>query len=86
MKKIAESELVLNPNGSVYHLNLLPENIAHDIIFVGDQKRVDRISAHFEKIEFETQKREFHTVTGFYKSKRLTGYVHRHRSGTILIL
>jgi len=72
MRRIAESELILNPNGSVYHLNLRPENIAHNIIFVGDQKRVDRIAKHFEKIEFETQKREFHTVTGFYKSKRLT--------------
>jgi len=72
MRRIAESELILNPNGSVYHLNLRPEDIAHDIIFVGDQKRVDRIAAHFEKIEFETQKREFHTVTGYYKGKRLS--------------
>ena len=72
MRRIAESELILNPDGSVYHLNLHPENIARNIIFVGDQKRVDRIAKHFEKIEFETQKREFHTVTGFYKGKRLT--------------
>ncbi len=72
MKRIAESELVLNPDGSVYHLNLHPENIANEIIFVGDQKRVDRIAAHFDKIEFETQKREFHTVTGYYKGKRLS--------------
>jgi len=72
MRRIAESELVLNPDGSVYHLNLRPEQIAREIIFVGDQKRVDRIAAHFEKIEFETQKREFHTVTGYYKGKKLT--------------
>lgn len=72
MRRIAESELILNPNGSVYHLNLLPENISHNIIFVGDQKRVDRIAAYFDKIEFETQKREFHTVTGVYKNKRLS--------------
>ncbi len=72
MRRIAESELVLNPDGSVYHLNLRPEHIAKDIIFVGDQKRVDRIAAHFEKIEFETQKREFHTVTGYYKGKKLS--------------
>jgi len=71
-RRIAESELILNPDGSVYHLNLRPEHIAHDIIFVGDQKRVDRIAAHFEKIEFETQKREFHTVTGYYKGKKLS--------------
>ncbi len=72
MRRIAESELVLNPDGSVYHLNLHPENIANEIIFVGDQKRVDRIAKHFDKIEFETQKREFHTVTGYYKGKKLT--------------
>ncbi len=72
MRRIAESELILNPDGSVYHLNLRPENIANEIIFVGDQKRVDRIAAHFDSIEFETQKREFHTVTGFYKGKKLT--------------
>ncbi len=72
MRKIAASELILNPNGSVYHLNLLPENISNNIIFVGDQKRVDRIAKHFEKIEFETQKREFHTITGFYQGKRIT--------------
>jgi uridine phosphorylase len=72
MKRIAESELILNPDGSVYHLNLLPENISKNIIFVGDQKRVDRIAKHFEVIEFETQKREFHTITGIYKGKKLT--------------
>ncbi len=72
MRRIAESELILNPDGSVYHLNLRPENIANEIIFVGDQKRVDRIAKHFERIEFETQKREFHTITGYYKGKKLT--------------
>jgi len=72
MRRIAESELILNPDGSVYHLNLRPEHIANEIIFVGDQKRVDRIAAHFDSIEFETQKREFHTVTGFYKGKKLS--------------
>ncbi len=72
MRRIAESELILNPDGSVYHLNLRPENIANEIIFVGDQKRVDRIAQHFEKIEFETQKREFHTITGYYKGKKIT--------------
>ena len=54
---IKESELILNPNGSVYHLNLKPENISTDIIFVGDQDRVDLITTHFESIEFTTQKR-----------------------------
>jgi uridine phosphorylase len=70
--EIKKSELILNPDGSVYHLNLKPENIAHDIIFVGDQDRVEKITTHFESIEFTTQKREFKTQTGIYKGKRLT--------------
>ncbi|OAE93617.1 nucleoside phosphorylase [Flavobacterium psychrophilum] len=69
---IQSSELILNPDGSVYHLNLLPENIAHDIIFVGDQERVSKITQHFDSIEFSTQKREFKTQTGTIKGKRIT--------------
>ena len=70
--RIEQSELILNPDGSIYHLNLRPENIASDIIFVGDQDRVDKISQHFDSIEFTTQKREFKTTTGTYKEKRFT--------------
>ena len=69
---IKESELILNPDGSVYHLNLKPENIANDIIFVGDQDRVNKITTHFDSIEFTTQKREFKTSTGTYKGKRMS--------------
>ena len=69
---IQSSELILNPDGSVYHLNLLPEHIAHDIIFVGDQNRVEKITQFFDSIEFSTQKREFKTQTGFLKGKRIT--------------
>ena len=69
---IKESELILNPNGSVYHLNLRPENIATDSIFVGDQDRVDKITEHFDSVEFTTQKREFRTSTGIYKGKRFS--------------
>ena len=69
---LKQSELILNPDGSVYHLNLKPENIANDIIFVGDQDRVESISNYFDSIEFTTQKREFKTSTGIYKGKRLT--------------
>jgi uridine phosphorylase len=72
MNRIAESELILNPDGSIYHLNLKPENIADTIIFVGDQNRVPKVAKHFETIEFETQKREFRTITGTYKGNRLT--------------
>lgn len=69
---IKASELILNPDGSVYHLNLLPKHIADNVIFVGDQDRVERITSHFESIEFSIQKREFKTQTGYYKGKRLT--------------
>ena len=70
--KIKQSELILNADGSVYHLNLKPENIANDIIFVGDQDRVSEITNKFDSIEFTTQKREFKTATGIYKGKRLS--------------
>ncbi len=69
---IQSSELILNPDGSVYHLNLKPEHIAHDIIFVGDQNRVEKITQFFESIEFSIQKREFKTQTGIFKGKRIT--------------
>jgi uridine phosphorylase len=69
---IASSELILNPDGSVYHLNLKPEQLAQDIIFVGDQDRVEKITKHFSSIEFTQQKREFKTQTGIYKGKRIT--------------
>jgi uridine phosphorylase len=69
---IAASELILNPDGSVYHINLKPGEVAQDIIFVGDQNRVEKISKHFDAIEFSTQKREFKTQTGIYKGKRIT--------------
>ena len=69
---IQASELILNPDGSVYHLNLKPEHIAHDIIFVGDQNRVEKISSQFDTIEFSFQKREFKTHTGTLNGKRIS--------------
>lgn len=69
---IKESELILNPDGSVYHLNVRPENIATTIIFVGDPDRVSKITQHFDSVEFSTHKREFKTETGLYKGKRLS--------------
>ncbi|AMC10343.1 phosphorylase [Lutibacter profundi] len=72
MNKIAASELILNPDGSIYHLNLKPEHLATNIIFVGDQDRVPKVAKHFDTIEFETQKREFRTITGTYKGTRFT--------------
>lgn len=69
---IKPSELILNPDGSIYHLNLRPEHIAKNIIFVGDQDRVDKVTKHFDAIDFTTQKREFKTTTGTYKNKRIS--------------
>ena len=69
---IKESELILNPDGSIYHINLRPEQVADTVILVGDPNRVPRVSAYFDNIEFSTQKREFCTHTGTYKGKRLT--------------
>nr|WP_315146397.1 nucleoside phosphorylase [uncultured Flavobacterium sp.] len=69
---IKDSELILNPDGSVYHLNLKPEQIATTILFVGDQDRVEKITKHFDTIEFTVQKREFKTQTGTYKGKRIS--------------
>lgn len=69
---IKESELILNPDGSVYHINLRPEQLATNVIFVGDQNRVEKITKHFDNIEFSTQKREFKSQTGTYKGKRIT--------------
>lgn len=66
------ADLILNQDGSVYHLHLRPENIAQNIITVGDPDRVAMVSSFFDSIEFKTQKREFITHTGFYKKKRLT--------------
>lgn len=67
-----ETDLILNPDGSVYHLNLKREQVSNKIITVGDPSRVHRVSAHFDEIEFEMNKREFITHTGTYKGKRLT--------------
>ncbi len=69
---IAASELIVNPDGSVYHINLKPGQVAQDILFVGDQDRVEKITQHFDSIEFSTQKREFKTQTGTFKGKRIT--------------
>ena len=69
---IPESELVLNNDGSIYHLHLLPEDLAETIILVGDQNRVAEVSKHFDKIELKKSKREFITHTGYIGSKRIS--------------
>lgn len=69
---IAESELILNPDGSIYHLALRPDELADTVITVGDPDRVERVSRHFDLIEVRRQKREFVTHTGTYRGQRLT--------------
>jgi len=71
-RRIGESELILNPDGSIYHLNLKPGDIAPDIITVGDPARVDKVAKHFDRIDIEVTKREFKTITGWIGPKRLT--------------
>lgn len=72
MSKIAASELILNPDGSIYHLNILPEDIASTIITVGDPDRVASVSKYFDTIEVQKAKREFVTHTGTLNGKRIT--------------
>jgi len=72
MKPFAESELVLNPDNSVYHLNLSPEDIADTILVVGDPSRAHRVSQYFDSIDFEMNKREFITHTGTCNNKQVT--------------
>ena len=72
MRTIGPSELIINPDGSIYHINLKPEHIAPTVIFVGDQDRVEKVARHFDHIEFSTQKREFKTIVGSIKNKRFT--------------
>ncbi len=66
------SELILNADNSIYHLNLLPEDISDSIIVVGDQNRVGQVSKYFDTIEIKKEKREFHTHTGVLNGKRIT--------------
>ena len=71
-KRFAESELIINEDGSVFHLHLRPEHLADRVILVGDPGRVKLVASHFTDIECEVSNREFHTVTGSYLGKRIT--------------
>jgi uridine phosphorylase len=72
MNKISEADFIINPDGSVYHLNLLPEDIADTIITVGDPDRVEEVSKYFDEIELKKGKREFITHTGRLGKNRIT--------------
>ncbi len=72
MAKIKESELIISPDGTIYHLKLRPENLAKDIILVGDPGRVSEVSSFFDKIEFKVLNRELCTHTGYFNNKRIS--------------
>lgn len=72
MSKIAESELIINDRGAIYHLNMLPEELADTVILVGDPDRVAEVSKYFDKVEFRNQHREFISHTGYLGRKRIT--------------
>lgn len=72
MKKyFAESELIINADGSVFHLHLKPEQLADKVVLVGDPGRVSLVASHFERVDSEVERREFHTMVGSYKGKRI---------------
>ena len=72
MASIKSSELITNEDGSIFHLHLLPEDLADDIILVGDPGRVETIASHFQQIELKKSNREFYTITGSYRGHRLS--------------
>ena len=72
MKYFAPSELIINEDGSCFHLHLRPEQLADKVILVGDPGRVETVASHFDKCECEVHSREFRTITGTYKGKRIT--------------
>lgn len=76
MKEIPASELIINPDGTIFHLHLLPGQIAEKVILVGDPARVDLVASHFDTQEVNVTNREFHTITGTYKGKRITAISH----------
>jgi uridine phosphorylase len=76
MKHFPESELIVNPDGSIFHLHLKPEQLSDKVVLVGDPERVSLIASNFDSIECEVSNREFHSITGSYKGKRITALSH----------
>ena len=68
---IPESELIINGDGSIFHLHLKPGQLADKVILVGDPARVDDVASRFDSVECNVSNREFHTMTGLYKGKRV---------------
>ncbi len=76
MRFIPESELIINSDGSAFHLHIRPEQLSDKIVMMGDPDRVTMTASFFDNIECDVQSREFHTVTGMYKGKRITALSH----------
>ncbi len=76
MRIIPESELIINSDGSAFHLHIKPEQLSDKIVMMGDPDRVTMTASFFDTIECDVQSREFHTVTGMYKGKRITALSH----------
>lgn len=76
MRVIPESELIINPDGSAFHLHITPEQLSDKIVMMGDPDRVTQTAKYFDTIECDVRSREFHTVTGIYKGKRITAISH----------
>ncbi len=76
MRVIPASELVINADGSAFHLHLKPEQLADRVVLVGDPERVSTVAAYFDETECDISSREFHTITGTYKGKRITVVSH----------
>ena len=76
MKRISESELIINGDGSVFHLHIRPEQLSNKIVMMGDPDRVDLTASMFDSLEFKTQSREFKVATGIFKGKRITALSH----------
>ncbi|HBQ57609.1 MAG TPA: phosphorylase [Porphyromonadaceae bacterium] len=76
MRIIPNSEFIVNPDGSVFHLHIRPEQLSDKIVMMGDPDRVTLTASFFDSIECDVRSREFHTITGMYKGKRLTALSH----------
>ena len=75
-KIISESEMIINPDGSIFHLHIKPEQLCDNIVLCGDPSRVDMIASFFDKKTFEVSSREFHTIGGIYKGKEIMALSH----------
>lgn len=76
MKYFPESELIINADGSAFHLHITPDQLADKVLLVGDPARVSLVASHFDTIECDVLNREFHTITGTYRGKRITALSH----------